>query len=120
MPVQGGRYLLGPASTCKLVPPSTVPRLGAGQKIGEAPFNPVLYPTLACGSDWQHVRVGGMVRHPDTAVVLMGPWITRARQAQVCQMHHLGNCKRMDSCGQRLTSGRSASVHTAPVLDEGK
>ena len=28
MPIQGGRYLLGPDSTCKLGPPSTVPRLG--------------------------------------------------------------------------------------------
>lgn len=27
---------------------------------------------------------------------LMGPWVTRGGQLQTCQMHHLGNCKRMD------------------------
>lgn len=72
------------ASTCKLAPPSTVPRLGGGQKNWGSGVQFRLIPKarmwfrLAACEVW--------AGWSDIVVILMGPWITRDRQAQTCQM----------------------------------
>lgn len=89
-------------AACKLVPPSTVPRLGDVEKLGK-------HRSIPCYTQRSHVAPtsspGSMcvwAAWSDIAVVLMGPWITRGRQAHMCQMHHLGNCKRMERVWDKL------------------
>lgn len=103
MPVQVRRYLLGPASNLQAGPAKyrTTTARGMSKNWGSAAVQFRVIPNArmwhrlaalaACACAC--VCVGGMVRHRSR---VDGPMDhERPTSPHMCQMHHLGNCKRM-------------------------